>query len=147
MGDVAPATPVGPWGALAAQVNRFGAGAPAGYVFASQVYPVASGIPDPGLAVTAATIFQRRAADAYNQFADAGSAAAIARANQGLADPLGFVTANLAEVTSVIGAFADSLGIPPAAGAAGATPGTIAGVDTTTLLWIAGIGLALWALR
>ena len=145
MGDVV-AAPVGPWGALAAQVNRFGPGAPSAYRFALQPYSLATGNPDLGLAVTAATVFQRRAADAYNQFSDAGSAAAIARANQGLSDPLGFVTANLSEVTSVIGVFADSLGLAPAAGDS-ALPSTVAGVDTTTLLMIAGIGLALWVLR
>ncbi len=146
MGDVALPAPTSPWGVLAAQVNRFGVDAPAGYQFVTQAYPLATGNPDLGLATTAATIYQRRAADAYSQFHDAGSLVAITRANQALADPLGFVTANLSEVTTTIRAFADALGIAPApSDAAGSA--TIGGLEPTTLYWIAGIGLALWILR
>jgi hypothetical protein len=131
---------------LAAQVNRFGPGAPAAYQFTSKVFPLASGKIDPEIALVATTIYLRRATDAFSQFHDAGSAAAIARANLGFADPVGFVTANLADVVTTIGSFADSLGLP-AASAAGPIPGlpsTIAGIDTTTILWVAGGAVALW---
>jgi len=131
---------------LAAVVNRFGPGAPAAYQFTSKVFPVATGKIDPEIALVATTIYLRRATDAYSQFHDPGSAAAIARANAGFGDPVGFVTANLADVVTTIGGFADSLGLP-AAGGAGSLPGlpsTIAGIDTQTVLLVAGGALALW---
>lgn len=135
--------------ALAAQVNRFGPGAPASYRFASRVFPLATGKLDPELALVAITIYQRRATDAYGQFHDAGSADAITRANAGFADPARFVMMNLPDVTQSIGSFADSLGLPAGDAATGSTgvpglPGTIAGIDTTTLLLVAGGALALW---
>lgn len=145
MGDVGVAGGGDPLSALASQVNRFGPAAPAAYQFTQKVFPLATGKLDPELALIALTIYQRRATDAYNQFHDAGSEAAIARANAGFADPVTFVMANLAEVASAIGSFADSLGI---AGASSSTipglPGTIAGIDTTTILLAAGGALVLW---
>lgn len=108
---------------LADQVNRFGPGAPAAYQFVTTPFdrpPAPYGIQliplDVGLATMALTIYQRRATDAYNQFHDRGSQNAITKANAGFADPVAFVTNNLADVVSTLRAFADSLGIPPAPG-------------------------------
>jgi hypothetical protein len=144
MGDItADATPAD----LVAQVNRFGAGAPSGYKFVTDPFtaPVAVlgvtllpiGI---GLATTAVTIYQRRATDAYNQFHDAGSEQAIADANAGFADPVGFVTTHLGQITQTLQTFADSLGIPPAASSSVAPDDSSSG---NTLMLAAGI-LAVW---
>jgi len=145
MGDVAAdVTPAD----LVAQVNRFGPGAPSAYQFVSTPFtaPVAVlGITllpiGMGLAITALTIYQRRASDAYNQFHDAGSEQAIADANAGFADPVGFVTSHLGQVTQTLQAFADSLGIPAAP--TGATASPEAGLSTGTLMLAGGI-LAVW---
>lgn len=106
---------------LANQVNRFGAGAPSGYQFVTTPFPTPLApfgiqiLPlDIGLATMATTIYQRRATDAYNQFHDQGSLNAINKANAGFADPVSFVTNNLADVVTTLRAYADSLGIPPA---------------------------------
>ena len=134
MGDVG-----NPLGALAAQVNRFGPGAPLAYQFVSHTFPVASVTLDPELALVATTIYQRRSTDAYAQYHDAGSAAAIERANRGFADPVTFVTANLSDVTNTIGGFADAVGLPMSTDdAAGG------GLGTTTILLIAGAAVGLW---
>jgi len=130
MGDVGYATVAD----LAAQVNRFGPGAPAAYQFATTPFPPSS-VLDPALALTAITIYLRRATDAYNQFHDAASAAAIDKANKGFADPTTFVQANLYDVTSTIGMFADAAGLPAAAGS---------GVDTgISPLLLGGVGLGI----
>lgn len=129
-----------PVAALVAQVNRFGPAAPAGYQFVTQPFQLASGILDPALALAAITIYQRRATAGYEQFHDAGSETAIARANVGFADPLRFVTDNLPEVTAAIGGYADSLGLPAAAGSAAA----VAEALTSPLVIVAGIALVLW---
>lgn len=126
---------------LIAQVNRFGPAAPAAYQITPKVLPLASGIITMDLALPAVIIFQRRAASAYQQFNDSGSAATLARANQGFADPIGFVTANLAEVTTAVAGYGDAVGLPAAVGGGG-VPGT--GLDSTTILIVAGVGLALW---
>src|SRR5260370_315011 len=89
--------------------------------------------------MTAVLIYQRRATDGFAKFHDMGSEAAIAKANQGLADPVSFVSANLPEVTSVIAAFADSLGLPAADGGF-----LMFGLDATALLLIAAGGFGLW---
>lgn len=122
---------------LADQVNRFGAGAPSGYQFVTTPFsapPAPFGIQllplDIGLATMATTIYQRRATDAYNQFHDQGSLNAINKANAGFADPVTFVTNNLADVVTTIRAYADSLGIPPATSDA---PGDT-GISTGTLI-------------
>jgi hypothetical protein len=139
MGDVAPGlTPVG---ALAQQVNRFGPSAPAAYRVVSSVFPVATGNLTPELAMAALIIYQRRATDAYNQFHDAGSEAAISAANQGFADPVGFVAPQVAQMTQVIGGFADAVGIPPAIG-------TSAGDDgVSPLMWLGLAAILWWVLR
>lgn len=140
MGDTAPTmTPVE---ALIHQVNRFGPTAPAQYRFADRAFPVvASGKIAPDVAMAALLIYQRRAADAYNQFHDAGSEAAISRANQGFADPVAFVTGNLADVTTAITGFADSLGFPPATSPGQGGGG---GFSTQTILMVAGGAVLLW---
>lgn len=136
MGDTAVTDPVAD---LVAQVNRFGPAAPAGLQFVQQPLPLATGI-SPELALAALTIYQRRSTDAFNQFHDAGSAAAIAAANLGFANPVAFVTGALSDVTRTIAGYADSMGLPNADG----TSSTIAGIDLQTIIVVAGIGLAAW---
>jgi hypothetical protein len=145
MGDVAGSAT----GAdLAAQVNRFGPSAPSGYQFVTEPIPApltALGVTllpiSVGLATIALTIYQRRATDSYNQFHDTGSSQAIAAANAGFADPVGFVTSNLNTVTQTLQAFADSLGIPAAAAAT-----SPADDSSGTLLLVAGAALVAWLL-
>jgi hypothetical protein len=136
MGDVATTDPVA---ALIAQVNRFGPTAPTALQFVTQPFPLATGISQ-GLAVVALTIYLRRSTDAFTQFHDAGSAAAIASANLGFADPVAFVTGNLADVTRTIAGYGDSLGLPASDG----TSTIMGGVDLQTVLIVAGLGLAAW---
>lgn len=144
MGDVA--APAGDPAVLAAQVNRFGTSAPSGYQFVTEPFtapPAFFGVPlipiSIGLATMALTIYQRRATDAYNQFHDAGSQQAITAANAGFADPVGFITGHLAEVTQTLQAFADSLGIPPAPGDAPTDTGPSGGP-----LLIGAVIIAVW---
>jgi hypothetical protein len=126
----------GPVADLIRQLNRFGPAAPAGLVFLSQ--PLATGnVITPEVAIAAVTIFQRRATDAWNQFHDQGSAAAIDAANAAFADPVSFVTARLSEVTTAVAGFADASGLP-------GPQGSLAGDSSHALLIVAGIGLALW---
>lgn len=132
LGDV-----VGPGLDLADQVNRFGPAAPSAYQFVTTPFPRSPAV-SLGLATTALTIYQRRAADAYARFHDQGSLQAIDKANAGFADPVAFVTGNLAEVVAVLQAFADALGLPPA----GDTPAPDSGgLSTGTLLLAA---LVVW---
>lgn len=107
---------VSPVGQLAAQVNRFGAGAPPAYQFATAPFDVASGNLDLPLAITALTIYQRRLTDAYQKVSDAGTLQALTAANAGFSDPVGFVSVRVADITQTIGQFADSLGLPAAVG-------------------------------
>lgn len=137
LGDIQAAP--GP-AALAQQVNRFGESAPASYQFVTTPFPVDTGKVDPALAVVALTIYQRRAADAYQQFHDAGSAAAIDAANAGFSNPVGFVTSHLSEVVTAVKGYADSVGLP----AAGAEGGSGSSLDTTTLALAAVAAAALW---
>lgn len=141
MGDVPGTSAVAE---LVRQVNRFGPGAPAGYqIVATPV--LASGNIDLALAVPALTIYQRRATDSYNQFHDAGSAAAIASANQGFADPVAFVTGNLSDVLTSVTQLANALGLPdPSAGGGAAS---LMDGGPNMLLVAAGLGLLLWVLR
>jgi hypothetical protein len=134
MGDAAPADPVA---TLAAQVNRFGASAPVGYQFVTTPFAPPMSM---GLATAALTIYQRRATDAYSQFHDAGSQAAIDAANAGFSDPVSFVMGHLSEVISTVATFADALGIPGAG--ANAEPADT-GTSTGSILLAAGI-LGLW---
>lgn len=143
MGDVAPPPP-DPVSQLAAQVNRFaGPSVPQAYRFMDQPIQVATGNLSADLALHAVLIYQRRATDAYTQFHDTGSEQAINLANQGLADPVAFTSTRIANLTTVIGTFADSLGLPPAAQPG--SDGSGGGDDNLTqFLVIAGVGLALW---
>lgn len=135
MGDVASGP--SPLAALAAQVNRFGASAPVAYQFVPVPVTVASGNLTMDLALPAVLIYQRRATDAFSQFHDMGSEAAITRANSGLKDPVGFVSENMGEVITTISSFADSLGLPASSGIAALT-----GLSSTTLVMIAAGGAA-----
>lgn len=132
MGDTTLPVAPDPVSVLVGQVNRFtGPAAPASYRIADVPFPVASG----NLALvapSAVVLYQRAAADSFNQFGDAGSAAQIAKANQGFADPVGFVTKNMQEVTSLISALADSLSLAS----------TGAGEDTSRMLLIVGAFVA-----
>jgi hypothetical protein len=147
MGDSFAAPGSGAAEALAGHVNRFGPSAPAAYRFVDHALTLAGGKITPELALAALAIYQRRATEAYNQFHDAGSEVAITRANTGFADPVGFVTANLPEVTAAVAGFADSLGLS-AAGSTGpdgaGSGGVIGGIDSQTLLMVAGGALVLW---
>lgn len=135
-GDVA--APAGdPVSVLIGQINRFtGSGAPASYRVADAPYPVASGNLSL-IAPVAVVLYQRAATDSFNQFGDSGSAAQIAKANQGFADPPGFVTKNMAEVTTLITALANSLSLPASDGSD----------DSTRMIFIIGAALvAAWLL-
>lgn len=134
LGDTAA---MGPVAALAMQVNRFGASAPLTYQFVTVPFP-ATDVLDPALALTALTIYLRRATDAYASFHDAGTQAAIAQATAGYANPSSFVGTNMGTITPVIKMFADSLGLP-SVGADG-QPDT----DSTTVVAVIAVVLAAW---
>jgi len=135
--DTVPSTPLA---ALASQVNRFGASAPAPYRFAGKTFSTSATMLEPDLALVAVTIYQRRAADSYAQFHDAGSEAEIAKANLAFANPVSFVSTNMGQVTQAIGSFADSLGLPSASSDAGSLTAVAGG----TLMMIAGLAIAFW---
>lgn len=137
MGDAAPG-PVDPVVRLAQQVNRFGPKAPVAYRFSDREFPLASGKIAPDLALAALLIFQRRYTDAYNAAHDQGSANAIQAANEGFADPVGFVTSNLAAVTQAVALFGDSLGLPAPDGPASGSGGI------PTALYVVAGALILW---
>lgn len=120
---------------LALQVNRFGPGAPAAYQFHTTAF--ATGNPlDLDLASTAMLIYQRRAIDAYAKFADPASSALIANANAGMADPVAWVSAHLADVTGVVKSYGDSVGLP------GVSGGSI--TDTLTASGPLGLPVGAW---
>lgn len=131
LGDDASASP---YATLAAQVNRFGSSAPTGLQFVTTPFSLTAPALDPALALAAVLICQRRATDAFTQFHDAGSAAAIAAANLGLLDPVTYVNARLPDTVSTVASYADSMGLP-AAGSTISIPG-IGDVSTTTLLMV-----------
>jgi len=131
---------------LALQVNRFGPDAPAAYQFHTTAF--ATGNPlDLDLASTAMLIYQRRAIDSYAKFADAASQKLIDNANAGMSDPVGWVTANLADVTATVKGYGDSVGLPAAAGASlvdQITGGGPLGIPVWG--WAIGGAAALWLL-
>jgi hypothetical protein len=106
---------------LTAQVNRFtGAGAPATYRMLPDPLPLAAGKPlDMSVAIVAVGIYQRRAQDAFMKNGGQAERDMIDRANAAFGDPVGFVNANMAEVTDSIEHFADSLSLPKAQGVGG----------------------------
>lgn len=122
---------------LAKQVNRFGPSAPAAYQFAPTAFVGADPVSQ-ALALTAVLIMQRRATDAFSQFHDAGSEAAISEANMALNDPIVYVTTHIGQVTKTIEAYADSLGLPGQS-----LSSTIASMSPLTLAAVAGAGLLL----
>lgn len=124
----APVAPVGdPNTLLRSQVNRFLSPlTPAALQLGTT--PVApTGPLDLQTATYAAVIYQRRATDAYA--ADPTQGAMVDRANSALADPLGFVSANIDEVTQTVMTYGDLNGVPPAS-----ISGTILGIPTTYVL-------------
>lgn len=122
---------------LIAQVNRFGPDAPVAVRFLTATIPAATGTLPLAAAIAAVTIYQRAATDSYNRFHDAGSAAAIAAANKGFADPMSFVMGDIANITAAIAAYADNVGLP-------ASGGLLGGSSLSTVLLVAGVGLAVW---
>jgi hypothetical protein len=90
------------------------------------------------VAPIAVVIYQRAATDSYNQYGDRGSAQQIEKANEGFANPVGFVSTNMAEVTGMVAALADSLGLPSSGGSGSGM--------SRTLLIVGGIALAAWVL-
>jgi hypothetical protein len=139
MGDsVAPGTPTQPdqSALLRAQVNRFwGAGVPETYRFGSDSDKLpATGPIDLDLATRAVLIVQRRAAEAYA--ADpAGAADLLNKANQGFADPVGWLNKNLDMALRTMTIYGDVHGVPKAT-----VPGEVLGVSTPILLWIVALG-------
>lgn len=130
-------TPVDPVAVLISQVNRFtGPKAPAEYRVAPGPFQLASGNLGK-VAPVAVVLYQRAATDSYNQYGDRGSALQIEKANKGFADPAGFVSTNMSEVTGLIANLADSIGLPESDGGSGMT---------RTLLIIGGVALAAWML-
>lgn len=134
MGDDAP--PATPVAVLAAQVNRFGPGAPAAYQFTQTGFPP---VLDVGLALTALTIYLRRSTEAYAQIPDQGTLSAINAANSGFGNPVAFVGGHMSEMIPVIRDFADSIGLP-------AAPGDDA-TSSGALLLAAGILVGWWLLE
>lgn len=100
-----------PTAILIAEVNRFGPSAPPALQYVKVLFPLATGNVPPAVAVAAAWIYHRRAQDAVLQFADKGSADLVRRASAAIADPQGFVTKNIAEVTQTIKGYADANGL------------------------------------
>jgi hypothetical protein len=130
---------------LAREVNRFGPEAPAALQFAPTPFPVVDSVKlDPALALVALTIYQRRAADAYAQFHDQGSLAALEAANQGFINPVGFVGARLAEVTTAVRGYGDASGLPSASGP---SVSSMLGGDLTIPIVIAVGAAALWMFK
>lgn len=136
LGDAAP--PATPVAVLAAQVNRFGPEAPAAYRFVTAPLPPTL---DMSLALAALTIYLRRSTDAYTQIPDQGTLEAINAANAGFASPVAFVGTHAGEMTTVIRDFADSVGLPAAAG-----DGSGTSVDSAVVL-AAAILVGWWLLE
>jgi hypothetical protein len=125
---------------LIGQVNRFtGSSAPAAYRMAETPFGLATGNLVT-VAPVAVVIYQRAATDSYNQYGDRGSAQQIEKANTAFADPTGFVSTNMAEVTNMIASLADSLGLPAANGESNVPD------MTRAALIVGGIALVAWML-
>lgn len=128
LGDVgASRTPVDD---LAAQVNRFGPTAPEPHRIAPISFATSGQTAvTMELAVPAIVIAHRRANEAYIRFGDQGSLQAIDAISAGYANPVGYVTSHLVELTSTLRAYGDSLGLPVAA-----VEGEMFGIPTTYVL-------------
>lgn len=141
MGDVVvPST--SPVAALVAQVNRFGPDAPAAYRFLPAPFPLATVNVTPELALYTLLICQRRAADAYTQFKDAGSQALLSQAMETLGQyeqQVSFVSSHMADLTQVVRNFADSVGLPAGVGP---VDSVIPGADTSTVLIVVALAAA-----
>jgi hypothetical protein len=95
--------------ALRAQVNRYlGPGVPAGFGFGPKKLPV-EGILDMDLAIVAALIYQRRAAEAYGD--DPGM---VRRGNEAIGNAIQFVGTNIDEVLATVKGYGDTHGLPAA---------------------------------
>lgn len=132
-GGVAPPT-IDPMTVLRAQVNRFwSASTPTAYRFGpdSDRLPT-TGPLDVALAIRAVLIVQKRAAEAYGMDPE-GAADLLAKANQGFADPVGWVTKNFDMVLQTVTIYGDIHGVPKAT-----LPGQTFGVSTP---FIVGLGI------
>lgn len=135
-------TPPSQLAQLVSQLNRFttpeaATAGSASYRIATSPFAAGNEVTMP-IAIHAVILYQRAAADSYSQFHDRGSLQRLEFANQWFSTPVASVQANMIEVTNVIGALADSLGLPrPSKG--GST-----GDTKTILLVAAGVGLAVW---
>lgn len=136
VGDVPQDVAHDPVARLIAEVNRFGPSAPPTFQYVPTPYPLATGNVPPAVAVTAAQIYWRRAQDALVK--DPSAAVIASRAKQALASPSSFVPANLAEVTAVIKAYGDFVGLPAASG----TTTKILGLPISTVAIVAAAGVA-----
>jgi hypothetical protein len=120
---------------LAAQVNRFGPTAPEPHRIAPIRFATSGQTAvTMELAVPAIVIAHRRANEAYVRFGDQGSLQAIGTITAGYANPVGYVTSHLGELTSTLRAYGDSLGLPAAV-----AESEVLGIPTTYVL----IGVAL----
>lgn len=119
-----------------AQVNRFwGEAVPLAYRFGpdSDKLPT-SGPIDLALATRAVLIVQKRAVEAYA--ADpSGAADLLAKANQGFADPVGWLNKNLDMALQTMTIYGDVHGVPKAT-----VPGAVLGMSTPILLGIVALG-------
>lgn len=130
-----------PIAALVAQVNRFArTDIPAAYKLVDQPYPVPTDGQIPvDLATSAVLIMQRAALDPFMQGTGTGSVKSLAIDSVALADPVTYVTGNLATVIQQVGLYADSVKLPAASSTDVAsfltsTPGMVLG--GLVLLWL-----------
>jgi hypothetical protein len=140
-GTAATAVPVAlttPAAILQQQINRFAPpSAPAGLQFVSAPIPI-TGVLDPGTALVAVLIAQRRAADALARYADNVSGDVLKQATSAIGAPVPFVQAHLGELITIVSNYADAKGLPR-------STTEILGPSTKKALLIAG-GLAVGAL-
>lgn len=137
-GAATPATAIDPATVLRAQVNRFwGAAVPDAYRFGPDADKLpTSGPIDVNVATRAVLIVQKRAAEAYATD-PTGATDLLNKANQGFADPVGWVNKNLDMVTQTVTIYGDIHGVPAAT-----LPGQTLGIPTPWLVGLLAIGAA-----
>lgn len=102
-----------PTARLIAEVNRFGPDAPEGLRYVAAPFPLATGNVPLAVAITASQINFRRTQDAVVRFGDKGSIDAHKQAATIAENPSVQVPAHIAELTEMIGAFANANGLAP----------------------------------